>query len=90
MTKTTFLTLLLSKESKRSTWLPRKGVDIESYGFADYVADVKPMLMEKLEGSVGEVGESAVRAWDPMPMPLARLAKETPIKTASRVERPTT
>jgi len=52
-----------------------KVLDIESYGFADYVADVKPMLMEKLEGSVGEVGESAVRAWDPMPMPLARLAE---------------
>ena len=37
-------------------------LDIENYAFTEYVAEVKPMLMDKLEGSVGEIGDSAVRS----------------------------
>ena len=55
-------------------------LDIESYAFPDYVAEVKPMLMDKLEGAVGEVGDSAVRKWNPTPIPLARLAEQKALK----------
>ena len=53
-----------------------KILDIENYAYTDYATEVKPMLMEKLQHSVGEVGAGPVREWETSPTPLARLAKK--------------
>ena len=53
-----------------------KILDIANFAYKDYVAEVKPVLMEKLTSVVGETGESGIREWDPTPMSVERLAEK--------------
>lgn len=50
-------------------------LETANFAFKDYVEEVKPILMEKLEASVGVGGKSGVREWDPTPYSVERLAE---------------
>ena len=50
-------------------------LDIEGLSYADYLAEAKPMLMERLQQSIGEItSNTGARMWETTPTAVERLA----------------
>ena len=67
-------------------------LDIEGLSYADYLAEAKPMLMERLQQSIGEItSNTGVRMWETTPTAVERLAymyaKKDGVRNWSELER---